>query len=91
MRRDFEKILHRASVRVRRFHDLRNTALTNWFANGMSEFEVMKLAGHADFKTTHQFYLAVADDLIDRARVASGAGVCQNLARAWHAPTFSSK
>jgi len=90
-RREFKKILHRASVRVRRFHDLRNTALTNWFANGMSEFEVMKLAGHADFKTTHQFYLAVADDLIDRARVAASAGVCQNLARAWHAPTFLNK
>jgi integrase len=87
----FEKILKRASVRIRRFHDLRNTAITNWFGNGMSEYEVMKLAGHADFRTTHQFYLAVADDLIDRARVASSAGVCQNLARAWHAPTLTSK
>ena len=28
------------------------------------------LAGHADFETTHRFYLAVADDLIDRARQA---------------------
>ena len=52
-----------ASVRIRRFHDFRNTALTNWLANGMSEYDVMKLAGHADFKTTHQFYLAVSDDL----------------------------
>jgi integrase len=83
---NFEKILRRASVRVRRFHDLRNTAITSWFRNGMSEFDVMKLAGHSDFKTTHRFYLEVADDLIDRARVASGAGVCRNLARTWHAP-----
>ncbi|MHC4424870.1 MAG: tyrosine-type recombinase/integrase [Planctomycetota bacterium] len=87
-RREFEKIQKRASVRIRRFHDLRNTALTNWFANGMSEYEVMKLAGHSDFSTTHKFYLAVADDLVDRARAAASAGVCQNLARAWHAPTF---
>lgn len=87
-RRDFNKILSRAAVRERRFHDLRNTALTNWFAAGMTEFDVMKLAGHSDFKTTHQFYLAVADDLIDRARAALSTGIGQNLARAWHAPTF---
>jgi len=90
-KREFDKILRRASVRERRFHDLRNTALTNWFANGMSEYEVMKLAGHSSFQTTHQFYLAVADDLVDRARAASSAGVCQNLARAWHARTFLEK
>jgi hypothetical protein len=52
----------------------------------MSEYDVMKLAGHADFKTTHRFYLAIADDLIDRAREASSAGLSQNLARTWHAP-----
>ena len=83
---NFEKVLRRASVRLRRFHDLRNTAITSWLRNGMSEYDVMKLAGHADFKTTHKFYLAVADDLIDRAREASGAGVCQNLAHTWQAP-----
>jgi integrase len=83
---NFEKTLRRASVRIRRFHDLRNTAITSWFRNGMSEYDVMKLAGHADFKTTHKFYLAIADDLIDRAREASVAGVCQNLAHTWQAP-----
>lgn len=90
-RRKFEDIQKRAAVRIRRFHDLRNTALTNWFANGMGEYEVMKLAGHADFKTTHQFYLAVADDLIDRARAAMSTGIGQNLARTWRAPTFLRK
>lgn len=83
---NFEKILRRASVRIRRFHDLRNTAITSWFRNGMSEYDVRKLAGHADFKTTHRFYLAVADDLIDQVRETSGAGVCKNLAHTWHAP-----
>lgn len=87
-RRKYEKILKRASVRIRRFHDLRNTALTNWLANGMGEYDVMKLDGHADFKTTHEFYLAVADDLIDRARAAARAGIGQNLAHIWHAPVF---
>jgi hypothetical protein len=37
----------------------------------MSEHEVMLLAGHASFATTHEFYLAVADDLMDRARRAA--------------------
>jgi hypothetical protein len=36
----------------------------------MSEYEVMRLAGHSDFTTTHKFYLTVADGLVDRARVA---------------------
>jgi len=39
----------------------------------------MALAGHSSFATTHEFYLAVADDLIDRARVATAKGLCQKL------------
>lgn len=73
-RRQFQKIQKQASVRLHlRFHDLRNTALTNWLRNGMSEHDVMKLAGHADVSTTHKFYLAVADDLVKRARAAADA------------------
>jgi len=60
------------------FHDLRKTAISNWFAEGLKEYEVMTLAGHADFKTTHKFYLAIADDLKDRARQATARGLCQN-------------
>jgi integrase len=91
-RRKFTKIQKQASVRLSlRFHDLRNTALTNWFANGMSEHDVMRLAGQASFETTHKFYLAAADDLVDRARAAATAGLGQNLARIWRAPAFSSK
>ena len=46
-----------------------------WFANGMSEYEVMRLAGHSDFATTHKFYLAVADDLVHRARGCNCPGL----------------
>jgi len=42
-----------------------------WFTNGMSEYDVMVLAGHSSFATTHEFYLAVADDLVGRARWAT--------------------
>jgi hypothetical protein len=46
----------------------------------MSEHDVMTLAGHSSFATTHQFYLAVADDLADRARLATPQGLCKKLA-----------
>jgi integrase len=85
--RQFEKILKSANVKKGQFHDLRRTAITSWFANGMSENDVMVLAGHANFATTHEFYLAVADDLVDRARKASaqnpgsifGANWCKDV------------
>jgi len=41
------------------FHDIRKTAITDWFRQGLSEYDVMTLAGHANFATTHKFYLAV--------------------------------
>jgi hypothetical protein len=33
----------------------------------------MRLAGHAKFETTRQFYLALRPDAVDRARIASEA------------------
>gem|GEM_PF-5364915 len=81
-RPQFTAIRKRAGVADGRFHDLRSTALTNWFSMGLKEYEVMRLAGHSKFETAHRFYLAVADDLVDRARQASDAAVGQVLARA---------
>ena len=43
--------------------------------NGLSEFDVMTMAGHASFETTRRFYLAVRSDLLDRARKASSAAL----------------
>lgn len=85
----FKKNLQRASVKTGCFHDFRSTALTNWLAAGMSELDVMRLAGHSSFTTTHTFYLSVADDLLDRARAASAKSIGQNLLRACCAPHFS--
>lgn len=75
----FKLILQRAHLKDGEFHDLRKTALSNWFANGMTEYDVMTLAGHASFSTTHQFYLAVANDLVDRARRATAQSLSQKL------------
>jgi integrase len=69
--RQFNAILAHANIDQGEFHDLRRTCLTAWLANGLSEYEVMYLAGHAAFETTHQFYLSVRQDLLHRARAAS--------------------
>lgn len=90
-KRSFDRILLKAGVKSGTFHDIRRTVISMWFANGMSEFEVMRLAGHSDFATTHQFYLAVADDLIDRARVATAKGLSQKLVRFGTRPLESQK
>jgi len=55
----------------REFEDLRRTCLSQWLTDGLKEFDVMNLAGHACFETTRTFYLSVRRDLIDRARVVS--------------------
>ena len=79
--RQFNKILKKAGIKKGTIQDIRRTAITMWFANGMSEHDVMVLAGHSSFATTHEFYLAVADDLVDRARVATIQGLRQKLVR----------
>jgi integrase len=79
--RQFKKILELAHVEKGTFHDIRKTAITNWFSQKLSEYDVMTLAGHANFATTHRFYLAVADDLVDRARKATSHQVSQELLR----------
>ena len=75
----FRRILRKAAVKKGIFHDMRRTALTNWFDDGMTEFQVMKLAGHSSFNTTHQFYLAIDKDLVARARKASEKVVGRDL------------
>jgi integrase len=80
-RRQFNIILRKADVKKGTFHDIRRTAVSMWFANGMSEHDVMVLAGHSSFATTHEFYLAVADDLVHRARIATAQGLRQKLVR----------
>ncbi len=69
--RQFGAILAHAKIEEGEFHDLRRTCLTRWLANGLSEFDVMTLAGHAKFETTRLFYLAVREDLLEHARAVS--------------------
>ena len=61
----FGEILGRAGIEHGTFHDLRRTAISNWLAKGLSEFEAMKLAGHSNFSATHKFYLRVSGDKME--------------------------
>lgn len=53
----FDAALAKAEIRsrIRPFHDLRHTAITNDAASGSSAIAVMTKAGHASFKTTKQY------------------------------------
>lgn len=78
--RQFSTIQKRASIKKKgTFHDLRRTALSNWFHQGCSEYDVMTLAGHSSFQTTHSFYLAIKKDYLDRARQANNMGLGEVL------------
>ena len=60
---------------------IRRTGINMWFTNGMGEHDVMILAGHASLTTNHEFYLAVADELVLRARIATAQGLRQRVVR----------
>jgi integrase len=80
-KRSFDRILRKVGIKKRTFHEIRKTAIAMWLANGMSEYDVMTLAGHSSFATTHKFYLAVTNDLIHRARAATAKGLSQKMGR----------
>jgi integrase len=78
-KRMFDKILAVAAVKAGTFHDLRKTAITNWFYQGLNIYDVMRLAGHSKYETTYRFYLEVKDGLVDRARGAITHTVSREL------------
>ena len=75
----FNEIRERASILTGTFHDLRRTAITNWFYAGLAITEVMRLAGHSKYDTTLRYYLSVKDDLVDRARKAISHTVSKEM------------
>jgi integrase len=67
LHRQFKLIRKKAGVAKFTFHDLRRTCITNW-AGRLPMHIVQKLAGHSDMKTTQQYYLAVQEDDLEKAR-----------------------
>jgi len=56
------------------FHDLRRTCITRWSWQ-LPVQEVRKLAGHADIKTTLEYYTAVRPDVLNIARRIGATGL----------------
>ena len=75
----FGDIKAKAGIKKGTFHDIRRTAITNWFYAGLEITEVMRLAGHSKYDTTLKYYLSVKDDLVDRARQAVRHSVSQEM------------
>ena len=55
--RDFKQLLRNASVRSKRFQDLRGTFATVLLENGMKLGEVSKIMRHSSMQTTQKFYI----------------------------------
>ena len=67
----FQEIRKKARIKQHKtFHDIRRTALTNWFYEGLEINEVMRVAGHSKYETCLSYYLSVKDDLMNKARKA---------------------
>jgi integrase len=76
-KKPFDRIIDRANdllpvldkIKHGTFHDLRRTCITRWTQNrDLSPQEVQLLAGHADIKTTMEYYAAIRTDVCQRAK-----------------------
>jgi integrase len=69
--RKFKTICRKAGVdEAFCIHDLRRSCITNWARKGLPIHVTQQLAGHADIKTTQEYYLSVQDDDLRAARRA---------------------
>lgn len=77
--RSWKLIFKKADIEDGTFHDLRSTCITEWLEKGLLPHEVRKLAGHADIKTTMNYYVGIRESLIDKARDASNAALSEDF------------
>lgn len=70
---DFQRLLKRASVKPRRFQDLRGTFATKMLNNGCSLVETQKLLRHSSPETTARYYIEVEKQEL----VAKSAAICE--------------
>jgi len=66
----FKRILKRAGIKQKTFHDLRRTCLTEW-SRHLEPKDLMDLAGHSNISTTMTYYVALDESRVNRARLAS--------------------
>src|SRR4030042_1911168 len=65
--RDLQVMCVRACIESFTLHDLRRSYITNW-AQVLPIHIVQRFAGHSDITTTQQYYLAVRESDMERAR-----------------------
>ncbi|MHC4397840.1 MAG: tyrosine-type recombinase/integrase, partial [Planctomycetota bacterium] len=70
--RSFANLLKRASVKPRRFHDLRGTFATNMINSGMKLTETKALMRHSSVNTTEKYYVHIETQKL----VAKSALIC---------------
>jgi len=70
-KRPWEKIKEETGI-TGTFHDLRRTCISKWSWE-LAPQEVKRLAGHADLKTTLEYYSAIRADVLQRAQHHVGA------------------
>ncbi len=71
--RDFKRLARAADVPNASLHDLRRSAISHW-ARKLAAPIVQELAGHADIKTTQQYYVTIrAEDLAEARDVTARA------------------
>jgi integrase len=73
-RQRFAEAVEAAGIRdrVRAFHDMRHTALTNLAAEGASPIAVMAIAGHRSMQTTNSTFISPASFSVTRRARWSG-------------------
>lgn len=77
--RSWKTIFEKAGIEDGTFHDLRSTCITEWLEKGLMPHEVKELAGHADIKTTMNYYVGIRESLINKARDASSAALGEDF------------
>lgn len=63
LRRSWERILKRADVRYRKFHNVRHTYATKLFEADVNIKTIQVLLGHSSVQTTEKIYVHVAPDI----------------------------
>ncbi|MCJ7729842.1 MAG: tyrosine-type recombinase/integrase [Sedimentisphaerales bacterium] len=75
--RDWRRILKKANVRFRRFHDLRATLPTVMARQGVPMPEVQRLMRHSSIQTTAEYYISVDEDKLVKKTAKIAAQFCK--------------
>jgi site-specific recombinase XerC len=70
-KRNFQKDIEASGVERIRFHDLRHTFASHYMMSGGNLYDLQKILGHADIKTTERYAHLSLDYLAGRKNLVS--------------------